>query len=210
MSVVHVFVETNFLFSVFRPPWKRRRDALELKSSFDAGKVKLYIPYLCLQEAVHLISQKLPTDFPADLPELHRFATDAGVAKWEFAEMQKLVSAARAEVSRIQATFRHEITSLARSLGNGVLHGTRDVFDFLEQLQLDQDLKYNDKLILSSVLVKAVELKIAGESRLFFCSTDKKDFEPTESRQKLAKSFADAGVEFVRGFVLPGAARTPS
>lgn len=39
MNSAHVFVETNFLFGVFRMPSKRHRNALALKARFDAGEV---------------------------------------------------------------------------------------------------------------------------------------------------------------------------
>ena len=60
MNLAHVFVETNFLFGVFRMPSKGHRDALALKARFDAGEVKIYVPYLCFQEARHLIARSLP------------------------------------------------------------------------------------------------------------------------------------------------------
>ena len=44
MTQPHVFVETNFLFGIFRMPSKRHRDALALKERFGAGEVKLYVP----------------------------------------------------------------------------------------------------------------------------------------------------------------------
>jgi hypothetical protein len=44
MTLPHVFVETNFLFGVFRMPSKRHRDAQALKAQFGAGEVKLYVP----------------------------------------------------------------------------------------------------------------------------------------------------------------------
>jgi predicted nucleic acid-binding protein len=88
MASTHVFVETNFLFGVFRMPSKRHRDALALKARFEAGEVNLYIPYLCFQEARHLINKSLPTNRCADLLEFHRFATGTGAATWNFDEVK--------------------------------------------------------------------------------------------------------------------------
>jgi hypothetical protein len=85
-----------------------------------------------------------------------------------------------------------------------ILHGSKRVFDLLEALDLDDDnLKYNDKLILSSVLVKARELKAAGADRLFFASVDKSDLQPTSHRPKLTRHYNEAGLIFVPNFVLP-------
>jgi hypothetical protein len=62
-----------------------------------------------------------------------------------------------------QAQSRVNTPARSEPLGDGILHGTKEVFDFLERLDLDDDnLKYNDKLILTSVLLKAKELKDSG------------------------------------------------
>jgi hypothetical protein len=204
MTPAHVFVETNFLFGIFRMPSKRHRDALALKARFDAGEIKLYVPYVCLQEARNLIAKSLPSNRCSDLLEFHRFATGTGTATWDFGEVKKLLDAATGEVSRTKAVFARELTDFAAALGDGVLHGTKEVFDFLESLELDDDtLKYNDKLVLASLLVKAKQLKAAGVERLFFASVDKSDFQPTVHRPKLTRHYNDAGLVFVPNFVLP-------
>jgi hypothetical protein len=40
MSQAYVFVETSFLFGIFRMPSKRHRDALALTARLNAGAVK--------------------------------------------------------------------------------------------------------------------------------------------------------------------------
>jgi predicted nucleic acid-binding protein len=97
MTSAHVFVETNFLFGIFRMPSKRHRDALALKARFDAGEVKLYVPYVCLQEARNLIAKSLPSNRCSDLLEFHRFATATGATTWDFGEVKKLLDAATGE-----------------------------------------------------------------------------------------------------------------
>ncbi len=204
MSPAQVFVETNFLFGAFRMPSKRHRDALTLKARFDAGEIKLYVPYLCFQEARNLIARSLPSNRCSDLLEFHRFAASGGAASWDFAQVKKLLDAATGEVSRTKSVYQRELADFATALGDGILHGTKEVLDFLESLDLDDDnLKYNDKLILSSVLVKAKELKAVGADGLFFASVDKSDLQPTSSRPKLARYYDEAGLVFVPNFVLP-------
>jgi hypothetical protein len=210
MSQSHVFVETSFLFGVFRMPSKWHHDAVALKGRFEAGQVRLYVPYLCFQEARHLISKSLPNNRCSDILEFHRFAATAGVATWDFNEVRKLVDAATGEVSRTKAVYQRELADFMLALGEGVLHGTRAVFDLLEALDLDDNsLKYNDRLILSSVLVKAKELHDAGEQKLYFASLDKSDLQPTAHRPKMTHYYADAGLTFVPGFVLPDQPGTP-
>jgi hypothetical protein len=164
----------------------------------------LYVPYLCFQEARHLITKTLPSNRCSDLQEFHRFAAGAGTASWKFEEVRKLLDAATAEVNRTKNVYQRELTAFALALGDGVLHGSKPVFDFLEALELDDDnLKYNDKLILSSVLVRARELKAAGADRVFFASVDKSDLQPTSHRPKMTRHYDEAGLTFVPNFVLP-------
>ena len=204
MTLPHVFVETNFLNSVYHMPSKRRPDALALKARFEAEEIKLYVPYLCFQEVRNLISKSLPSRRSEDLFQFHRFAVSQGSADWNFAEAKKLLDAALGEVSRTKNVYKRELADFAATLGDGKLHGTPAVFDFLEALELDDDsMKYNDKLILSSVLVKAKELHDAHPVPLFFASTDKSDLAPTVERPKMARYYRDAGLTFVPGFVLP-------
>jgi predicted nucleic acid-binding protein len=147
MTQAHVFVETNFLFGVFRMPSKRHRDALALKAQFGIGDVKLYVPYLCFQEARNLIAKSLPSNRCSDLLEFHRFAADSGAASWDFDEVRKLLDAAMGEVSRTKAVQQRELADFAAAVGDGILHGSNQVFNFLEALDLDDDsLKYNDKV----------------------------------------------------------------
>jgi hypothetical protein len=204
MTQPHVFVEKNFLFGVFRMPSKRHRDALALKAQFGAGEIKLYVLYLCFQEARNLIAKSLPSGRCSDLLEFHRVAAGSGSVSWEFDEVRKLLDAATGEVSRTKAVYQRELADFAAAVGDGILHGSDRVFDFLEALDLDDDsLKYNDKLILSSVLLKARELKAAGADHLFFASVDKSDLQPTLHRPKMARHYNDAGLIFVPNFVLP-------
>lgn len=204
MALAHVFVETNFLFSTFRLPSKRQHEAMALRAWFERGELALYLPYLCLQEARHLIGKSLPKQRWPDLLEFQRYAAEQGSVTWDVEEVKKLLDAAAGEVSRTKAVYQRELAAFAAALGPGLLHGTREVFDCLETLALDDDtLKYNDKLILSSVLVRARELRQAGEQRLFFTSIDKSDLQQTDNRPKLTRYYQDAGLVFVPGFTLP-------
>ncbi len=211
MSQVHVFVETNFLFGVFRMPSKRNRDALALLDQFSAGKIRFYVPYVCFQEARNLIAKSLPRNRCSDSFEFHRYADNLGKVLWDFGEVRKLLDAAMAEVSRTKELYQSELADFAAAVGDGVLHGSNQVFDFLEKLDLDDDsLKYNDKLILSSVLAKSRELKAGGAISLFFASLDTSDLQPTSHRPKMTQHYADAGLTFVPNFVLPPSAEFSS
>jgi predicted nucleic acid-binding protein len=212
MPSAHVFVETNFLFGIFRMPSKRHRDALRLKLRFEAGEIKLYIPYLCFQEALNKINKSLSVlnNRHSDLMEFHRLAVQTGTATWEFDEVKRFLEAATAEVNRTKAVCKRELTDFATVVGDGVLHGTNELFDFLESLELDDALEYNDKLILSSVLWQAKKLQNAGVDRLFFLCLDKKHLGPTLDRPKLTHYYNQAGLIFVSEFVLPEAEIPPT
>jgi len=209
MSVSHVFAETNFLYSVYRMPSERLRDALALQARFSAREVKMFIPYLCFQEARNLISQNLPKHRCDDLLGFHRFAVAQGTAHWQFEEAKTLFDAALGEVSRTKAVYKRELADFASTLGDGILHATDEVFDCLEALVLDDDTLKDDRkwiidaMILCSILVKSAQLRAAGVSDLYFASLDKKAFKPTPARPKLTRYYAEAGLVFVEGFVLP-------
>lgn len=206
MSLPHVFVETSFLFGVFRMPSRRHRDALALKARFEAQDIRLLIPYLCFQESGNLISRNLPSHRCSDILEYHRFAVTNGAANWDFGEVRKLLDAAAGEVSRTKAVYRRELADFAAALDDGVLHGTREVFDFLESLELDDDsLKYNDKLILSCVLLKAKQLTAAGMGPLYFASQDKSDLQPTPQRPKLTRYYNESSLAFRPNYLIPAA-----
>src|SRR5262249_21594812 len=145
----------------------------------------------------------LPSSRGADLLEFHRFAAGAGTACWDFEEARKLLDAAMGEVSRTKAVYQRDLADFAAAVGDGILHASEHVFDFLEALDLDDSLEYNDKLILSSILVKAHELKAAGADRVFFASVDQSDLQPTSHRPKMTRHYNEAGLTFVPNFVLP-------
>ncbi|MHB1425639.1 MAG: hypothetical protein ACYC3I_20920, partial [Gemmataceae bacterium] len=63
-----------------------------------------------------------------------------------------------------------------------------DVSDFLESLPLEDDkLRYNDKLLLRAILVKANELHSFGESQSYFDSLDKRNLQLTAHCPKMAR-----------------------
>ncbi len=125
MTPLHVFVETNFLFGVFRMPSKRQRDALSLKTKFGTGDVKLYVPYVCFQEARNLIARSLPSNLCSDLLEFHRFAADSASASWDFDEVRKLLDAAIGEVSRTKAVYQRELADFAAAVWDFARHKSR-------------------------------------------------------------------------------------
>jgi hypothetical protein len=202
MMSVHVFAETNYLISLLCMPSKRKRDALVLHKRWSEEGLKLYVPYLCFQEARYFISRNLPQRRCDDLLEFHRFAEANGEANWNFEEVKRLLDAATGEVNRTKAVCKRELADFARALGDGIMHADRKVFDFLEALELDA-LAYNYKLILSSVLVKAKELYDSGEKALYFVSLDKSDLKPKDDRDKKKLLYDEAGLTFVSSFVLP-------
>ncbi len=121
MTVPHVFVETNFLFNLFRIPSQRRPDAVELLKRFETGNAKLYVPYLCLQETRNLIAQSLPRQRCDDLFQFHRHASSQGLVNWNSEDARKLLEAALAEVSRTRDRYKHELASFAEAVGEGLL-----------------------------------------------------------------------------------------
>src|SRR5438309_7601539 len=127
MTVAHVFMETNFLCCVYCMPSKRSPDALALLARFEAGAIKLYVPYLCFQEARNRISKSLSNRRCKDLFGFHRYAVAQGTAHWIYDEAKKLLDAALGEVSRTKAVYKRELAEFAAAIGDGMLHGTAAV-----------------------------------------------------------------------------------
>ena len=82
------------------------------------------MPYLCFQEACHLIAKSLPNNRCADIVEFHRFAVGTGAADWNSDEVKKLLDATTGEVSRTKAVRRRKLAGFAGAVGDGVLHAT--------------------------------------------------------------------------------------
>lgn len=203
MSSVHVFVETGFLFGVFCVPSQRKPAALDLLRRYQAGELELHIPYVCFQEARHLISKRLPSSFVTDLGDFQQWAAQSHAVTWDFSEVKKFLDAAIAERSRTKANLRTDLAKFAKELGTGVIHSTREVFDCLEALELDADNNdFVDKLVLSSVLVKARALGVSQTDRRVFISEDAKFFKPADDRPKLSRLYSDAGLDYLSGFDL--------
>jgi hypothetical protein len=88
------------------------------------------------------------------LREFDRFADGSRTASWNSDEVRKQLDAAMGEVSRTKAVYQRELADFATAVEGGILEVSEHVFDFLGSLDLDDDgLVYNDKLILSSVLL---------------------------------------------------------
>jgi hypothetical protein len=207
MPLRHAIVETNFLYNVFRLPSERRPDAVALFARAQAGEFKLHLPYLCIQEAKHLISKSLPQllRWCEELKRFHRYCEGQGTARWHFGEVQLLLDSATVEVQQTKDRYRAEIDAFVAAIGDGVIHGTDEVFASLESLALDHELKYNDRLILGSVLVRASQLRARGEAEVYFFSTDIGDLGPTEKRPKLTACYQACGLQFVQGYEPPEA-----
>jgi hypothetical protein len=116
--------------------------------------------------------------------------------------VQRLIDAAMAEANRTRATLKRDLEEFREKIGDRVLHANSHVFDVLESLQLDHDLKYNDKLILSCVLEAARRIKADAPIPMFFCSSDRVAFDPS-NHPRLALRYKDAHLEFRQDFQLP-------
>jgi hypothetical protein len=59
-----------------------------------------------------------------------------------------------------------------------------------------------DEMVLGAVLAHAGALHTAGETDIFFCNLNTKDFEPTTAND-LASAYAGAGLQYLDSFAVP-------
>jgi hypothetical protein len=59
-----------------------------------------------------------------------------------------------------------------------------------------------DEMVLGAVLAHAGALHAAGETDLFFCNLNTRDFEPTTAND-LASAYAGAGLRYLDSFAVP-------
>ena len=77
-----------------------------------------------------------------------------------------------------------------------------DVLRPFPRLEAVKSLPPFDEMVLGAVLAHAGALHAAGETDLFFCNLNTKDFEPTTAND-LAGAYAGAGLRYLDSFAVP-------
>jgi hypothetical protein len=163
----HVFVESNWVYDYCSPRHLRKPDAESLAGRAANGELVLHVPGICLREGASSVRRKSqPKD--ADIKEFRRWAAQAGEITPEDA------TAAVRFLDRYRLRITTDLNDINARLDALVASPGVDTFGLNEAmlqrvLRLrgtvpeDADLKPFDEAILGAVVVRAEELRGAGE-----------------------------------------------
>ncbi len=196
----HVFVETNWVFGYVAPAHHKRLDAVELLQRSRLGEVLLHPPSPCLTEARQPILTKCQPRLGADAVRrfLLRARTEGGIS-------QDQDRAAREVLDRFEQQVHTELRQLDNTLVSLRGEPGLEIFPLNEGMleravslsTLSLSLGPFDQAILAAILVRAEQLRDAGETDVCFCEIDA-DLQPWDkrggSKQPLRDLYDAAGV----------------
>ncbi len=197
----HVFVETNFLVDLLRP--LSRSDATDLFAR-NSGGIRLYLPWVSVNEAKRTITSKIVYEDLGFADRLKQFGvkllnsrkithTDMGpIQTLEQLVKQERTSALASVISDVDDAVS-KMTVIQPSLG--VVAKTVSLFPV-------KSLPPFDEMVLGAVLFEAAALHARGESALYFCNKNSKDFAPKPGNL-LGKEYAACGLTYKDDFVVP-------
>ena len=196
----HVFVETNWVFGYVAPAHHKRLDAVELLQRSRSGEVFLHLPSPCLTEARRPVLTKCQPRLEADA--VRRFLLRA---RTEGVISQDQDRTTRAVLDRFEQQVQTELRQLENALVS--LRGEPGLEIFpLNEIMLERAVSRStlnlslgpfDQAILAAILVRAEELRDAGETDVCFCEIDA-DLQPWDkrgdSKQPLMGLYDDVGL----------------
>ena len=171
----HVFVETNWLVDYAAPAHHRISQAEVLLNSAARGRIRLYLPSICISEARRPLLENYQPRSTADrVRAFLRWAKREGVVSNSDADATRRVldtmeSRIKTDLARLDDVFR----SLGNTAGLEILNLSQQMLEQCTDLSyLKLGLGPFDQAILASVLVKAREIADAGEGPSAFCELD--------------------------------------
>ena len=180
----NVFVETNWVVSCAAPANARPRDAVELADIARRGEIRLHVPSICLSEAQHPIRSKYQPRAAAD--SIRKYLAWASAQEnWDRHEIEIV----RRALDRYESQVGIELDQLQATLDELRWRPGIEVFP-LDEAMLRRsvelstqrlDLKPYDQAILAAVLIRADQLRAAGETEFCFCELDG-DLQPWDKK----------------------------
>lgn len=197
----HVFVETNFFVDVLRPFPKPEAELLLNRHGVD---VTLYVPWCSIVEAKRTIERIIREDlafaddagrFSRQLQTQHR-----GNPPVDLTQVGDFIALARTMRREALFNFVGRVDGLAGQLtlippSHAVVQRTLEMFPI-------KSLPPFDEMVLGAVLAHAETLHARGETELFFCNLNTKDFEPTTGNN-LTNAYAASGLRYLDSFRVP-------
>lgn len=173
--MIHVFVETNWVFEILAPTWHQKPEARRLLEYATTGHIRLYLPGICLPEAEHAMQQRYGRR--QDLNPLRKFVG--------WSETNGHIDPAAAEHTRraLQSFETHtqrELNDVPNRLAALRIAPGLDIFPLstamlegsLKLPNIGYPLKPFDQTILAAILARADELVSTGVDRFVFCELD--------------------------------------
>ncbi len=171
----HVLVETNWVWGYAAPAHHKDLKAVDLLRRAAVGELQMHLPAPCLTEARYSILARCQPRREAGA--LRSFLARVVVERTLSTEHQRVT---REVLDRFEAQIHAELGQVENILSSLVSAAGLQVFPLNQRMLdravalsvMDLDLKPFDQAVLAAVLVKAEELREAGEADLCFCELD--------------------------------------
>jgi hypothetical protein len=191
--MMHVFVETNWVFAVAAPAHHKRPDAMELLERARRNELQLHLPSPCLIEARQPILTKCQPRNEADA--IRQFLLWSKLSGTISAEQDAIT---RGVLDRFEQQVRAELRQLDETIRglrtragvNLYALNERMLSKTIELAEMNLGLKPFDQAILGAVLIRAEELREKGEADLCFCEMDA-DLQPWDKNGNAKQPLTD-------------------
>jgi hypothetical protein len=196
----HVFVETNFIIELVRPLPGPDAEKLFARQGAD---VRLHLPWASVVEAKRTLDRIIREDLGFD-DSMQRF----GVRRFRAGSLSQDEKKVLDHFATIAKAARE--TAL-KSIGSDVdakvakmelIEPTKGVITKTLSIYPIKSLPPFDEMIMGAVLTKAYDLLQSGETDLYFCNLNKKDFDPT-NRSQLEAEYKACGLKYLPTFKVP-------
>lgn len=198
--MLHVFVETNWIFAYAAPAHRRTPAACELLARAGRSELMLHVPAFCLVEARRTIRQKCQPRGEADA--IRQFVQWAATERrLESGEVDSVLRT----LDMFESNVQRELADLDKSLERLRQHAGLEFFALNDnQLKLSVDLGFScdlqpfDQSVLAAVLGRADVIRAAEPKATFaFCELDG-DLQPWDkegrSKQALTACYDPRGI----------------
>jgi hypothetical protein len=204
----HVFVETNWLVGCLAPAHQKVFAALGLLEKAKNGEIRLYLPSICIAECQRPIRDKFQVKLEADrVRKFLLWAKSNGSIEPDQEETVRRV------LDRMEGLVKRDLDRLAGALNDICAQGGVEVFHIDEEMwlrntelsHLGLQLQPFDQPILSSILVRAENLRKHGADRFAFCEADS-DLQPWDktgaAKEPLVRLYDQAAIWVYGDFLM--------
>ena len=173
--MIHVLVESNWVFDYCAPVHRRKEGAAELLDQARSGMVRLHVPAVCLREGAESVRKKCQPRI-GDLQDFRRtMAAEKKIGVEANEAVIQLFELYRSEVRRQLDAIDQLLDELVQregvevfALDEAMLQRCLD----LRRVADVQQMRPFDEAILAAVLVRGERLRDGGATDVRFCTLD--------------------------------------